>query len=76
MLVAVSNERYVELFTELGHRWFDLKRTETIDHRMQIVINVKGGVWNPFKGLLPIPTSEFLTNSGLVGSQNPGYRER
>ncbi len=73
---AVLHERYVELFTEWGHRWLDLKRTNTIDARMKIVTPVKGGVeWKPYQALFPIPLDEIRKNPSLVGHQNPGYSE-
>lgn len=78
---AIAHERYVELFGELGHRWFDLKRTGKLDARMKIVMPTKqigtGAVptWEPFKALMAIPYSEFKLNSALIGHQNPGYRE-
>ncbi len=73
---AVLHERYVELFTEWGHRWLDLKRTNTIDERMKIVTPAKGGVeWKPFQALFPIPLREIQLNAGLAGHQNPGYIE-
>jgi starch-binding outer membrane protein, SusD/RagB family len=31
MMLAIQHERQVELFTEWGHRWLDLKRSHTID---------------------------------------------
>lgn len=78
---AIAHERYVELFAELGHRWFDLKRTGKLDVRMQQVMPSKQlgsgavPVWEPFKALMGIPYKEFQTNKALVGHQNPGYRE-
>ncbi|MDR3712312.1 MAG: RagB/SusD family nutrient uptake outer membrane protein [Puia sp.] len=71
LLYAIYHERQVELFTEWGHRWFDLKRTARIDSVMGIVTPAKGGVWNSDWSLLPIPQSEILINSNL--NQNPGY---
>jgi hypothetical protein len=61
----------VELFTEMGHRWFDLRRTGKIDAVMSVVAPQKGGTWDATKQLLPIPASEIVLNSNLV--QNPGY---
>lgn len=75
-LAAVLHERYVELFTEWGHRWFDLKRFGAIDARMNIVTPEKGGTaWQPFQALFPIPPDEILLNPSLDGKQNPGYPE-
>ncbi len=73
---AVLHERYVELFTEGGHRWLDLKRTNTIDDRMKIVTPAKGGVeWKSHQALFPIPPDEIEKNPSLRGHQNPGYIE-
>jgi hypothetical protein len=72
LLTAIAHERQVELFTEWGHRWFDLRRTGQIDAVMGIVTPQKGGgAWNTNKQLVPIPSSEILINSHLT--QNPGY---
>jgi hypothetical protein len=71
ILTDILHERKVELFTEWGHRWFDLKRTENLDDIMKIVTPTKGGVWRRESALLPIPASEILINSNLL--QNPGY---
>jgi hypothetical protein len=71
MLDAVAHERQVELFTEWGNRWFDLKRTGAIDGVMMNAASEKGSVWNTNYKLFPIPQSEISANSNLV--QNPGY---
>jgi hypothetical protein len=71
LLTATYNERQVELFTEFGHRWFDLKRTGRIDAVMNVIDPLKGGVWSPYKQLIPIPQSELILNSHLT--QNQGY---
>ncbi len=73
ILGAILHERQVELFTEWGHRWFDLKRTDNINAVMSVVTPTKGGVWNPngHQALLPIPQSERDNDPNL--SQNPGY---
>ncbi len=73
---AVLHERYVELFTEWGHRWLDLKRLNAIDDRMKIVTPAKGGTeWKPHLALFPIPPDELQKNPSLRGHQNPGYIE-
>jgi tetratricopeptide (TPR) repeat protein len=69
--LVISNERRVELFTEWGHRWFDLKRTGNIDAVMSIAAPNKGGTWANYKSLYPIPTSDILLNPAL--QQNPNY---
>jgi starch-binding outer membrane protein, SusD/RagB family len=72
LLNAIFHERQVELFTEWGHRWFDLKRTGQLNNIMPAVTQSKGGSWSPDAALLPIPRSEILLNRNLV--QNPGYK--
>lgn len=64
-------ERRMELFGEWGHRWFDLKRSGTIDNVMITEAVKKGGVWSNYKALHPIPTSDIFLNKSLT--QNPGY---
>jgi starch-binding outer membrane protein, SusD/RagB family len=71
LLNAIFRERRVELFTEWGHRWFDLIRNNTIDATMNTVSAQKGGNWTPYKALLPIPADEIDRNPNL--SQNVGY---
>lgn len=71
LLTAILHERQVELFTEWGHRWFDLKRTNTIDAVMTSVAPLKGGTWGSYKALFPIPYSEIKLNPNI--SQNSGY---
>jgi len=72
VLDAVAHERQVELFTELGHRWFDLKRTGKIDAVMSTVAPQKGITWNTNWQLYPIPTPELQKDQKLI--QNPGYQ--
>jgi len=71
VLAAIYHERQVELFTEWGHRWLDLKRTGLIDAVMNRVAEDKGGSWNTSKQLFPIPATEIQKNSHL--NQNNGY---
>jgi len=71
MLDAIAQERKIELFTEWGHRWFDLIRTGKVDEVMSIVTTLKGGVWNADHQLLPIPYDETKINPNI--KQNPGY---
>nr|WP_294873629.1 RagB/SusD family nutrient uptake outer membrane protein [uncultured Pedobacter sp.] len=72
ILSLIYKERRYELFTE-GHRWFDLKRTGTINEVMPIVATSKGGSWNANKQLYPIPQDDINKNPNLRGHQNPGY---
>ena len=74
LLTAILHERQVELFTEWGHRWLDLKRTASVDSVMGTPGNVcaqKGGVWNPDWALFPIALYDLKINQHLT--QNPGY---
>jgi hypothetical protein len=71
LLAAIYHERQVELFTEWGHRWFDLKRTGNIDSVMSIVCPAKGTVWNSYAQLYPIPINDIQLDPNL--KQNEGY---
>ena len=71
MLTAILHERQVELFTEWGHRWLDLKRTNTINAVMSVVCPLKGTTWNTDWQLYPIPANDLQADVNLV--QNPGY---
>jgi hypothetical protein len=73
MLNALEHERQVELFTEWGHRWLDLKRTNWINDVMNNIAAIKGGTWSINKSLLPIPFESIQYAPGLRGKQNPGY---
>lgn len=68
ILKAILQERKVELFTEHGHRFFDLKRANRLDEALS---PVKAG-WNSTDRLLPLPESELILNPNL-NPQNPGY---
>ncbi len=68
ILDAIINERRFELFTEQGHRWFDLKRLGKAD---EILGQFKPN-WKATDVRLPIPESELDTNPNLL-PQNPGY---
>jgi hypothetical protein len=71
ILDAVAHERQVELFSEWGHRWFDLKRTNKLDAVMSVVTPQKGGTWSSFEQLMPIPPDDIRADPNL--KQNPGY---
>ena len=68
LLHAILQERRVELFTEQGHRWFDLKR-------MGKAAEVLGAIkpnWKATHILLPVPDKELTLNPNLL-PQNDGY---
>lgn len=69
VLDSIYHERQVELFSEWGHRWLDLKRTA-------LASNVLGSIaskqpWSNDALLYPIPYSELVTDPNLT--QNAGY---
>ncbi|MGC1631279.1 MAG: RagB/SusD family nutrient uptake outer membrane protein [Gelidibacter sp.] len=68
ILNAIQKERRVELFTEHGHRFFDLKRTGRANSELSIV----KPNWESTDVLLPLPESELLLNPNLL-PQNEGY---
>lgn len=68
LITAILQERAVELFTEHGHRWLDLKRTETAGTALS---PIKAN-WSDTDVLLPLPSSELELNPNLK-PQNPGY---
>ena len=71
LMAAILKERQVELFSEWGHRWFDLKRSGKIDDVMKVVTPLKGGTWSSYKQLFDIPITELRYNANL--KQNDGY---
>lgn len=68
VLDALIQERRFELFTEFGHRWFDLRRYGLAT---DVLAPIKTG-WKPTDVLLPLPEDELLMNPNL-SPQNPGY---
>jgi hypothetical protein len=66
-LQAIEQERRTELFTEWGHRWIDLKRT----NRADAVLSIIKSNWHSNDQLYPIPFAELQTAPNL--EQNPGY---
>lgn len=68
LLQLIWEERRHELFTEAGHRFFDLKRTQRLD---EVLGDDKIG-WHPTDRTLPLPEDELLINPNLL-PQNPGY---
>lgn len=70
MLDAIMRERIMELFTEWGHRWLDLKRT---GRAPAVLSALKGSFWQDTDQLWPIPQDEIAKNPSIAGHQNPGY---
>ncbi|WP_246040831.1 RagB/SusD family nutrient uptake outer membrane protein [Flavivirga rizhaonensis] len=68
LLDAILQERRVELFTEQGHRWFDLKR---MGKAAEILAPIKPN-WKDTHILLPVPDLELTLNPNLL-PQNEGY---
>jgi starch-binding outer membrane protein, SusD/RagB family len=69
LVAAIMHERRVELFTEMGNRFFDLRRTSTLDGVMN---TLKGStVWSGYKQFWPIPPTEITYDPSLT--QTPGY---
>lgn len=76
LMSALLKERRVELFTEWGHRWLDLKRwpvANTLNSVMTQASIEKGVTWSPdnYQALFPIGQAEIYADPNLV--QNPGY---
>lgn len=71
LLKIILKERQTELFTEQGHRWFDLKRTGNLEPVMGRVIVQKGGTWKPGRELWPIPERDVRLGDNV--EQNFGY---
>lgn len=68
LLNTILLERKAELFTEFGHRFFDLKRFGLLN---MVLSGVKPG-WNSTDALFPLPQSELSANPNLL-PQNAGY---
>lgn len=76
-MMAVEKERHVELFTEWGHRWFDLKRWPSVttagETRADDVLKpLKGANWQKTDILYPFPKREVDMNPRLR-PQKDGY---
>lgn len=66
LLRAIEHERQVEFFTEWGHRWLDLKRTNRADIFLDQDPN-----WSISDQAYPIPQTELDRDHSLM--QNMGY---
>ncbi|MDR6782341.1 hypothetical protein ABIE26_001171 [Pedobacter africanus] len=67
LLLAIQKERRIELFSEWGHRWIDLKRTGQADN----VLKQIKPKWQSTDVLYPIPYNETSRNPNV--GQNLGY---
>lgn len=68
LIETIYKERQLELFTELGHRWFDLKRTGRVN---AVLGDLKGSNWQITDQWFPIPFAQIELNPFLT--QNDGY---
>jgi len=69
-MAAVEQERRVELFTEWGHRWFDLKRWKSTTGvagktRADDVLSLTKPNWKSSAIYFPLPSEATLTNPNL-----------
>jgi len=67
LLSTILKERRIELFSEWGHRWFDLKRTGKAGE----VLSLVKSKWDSIDVLYPIPVNEILRNPNI--NQTDGY---
>ncbi len=72
LLSAITLERQRELFTEWGHRWFDICRLDLSESVMSQVSSSKGAEWMTYKRLFPIPENNIILNPNLAPN-NVGY---
>jgi starch-binding outer membrane protein, SusD/RagB family len=74
LLSAILHERQVELFSEWGHRWLDLKRTDKVNDMMKGITPLKanGASWQPYQQLYPLPLVSDLQRAPNL-QQNAGY---
>ena len=68
LMLFIIDERRHEFFTESGHRFFDLKRSHTLDESLTPF----NAGWDTTGRLFPLPDKELLLNPNLE-PQNPGY---
>lgn len=72
LLAAILHERQIELFTEMGQRWLDLKRTGQVNGVMEVATPLKGGSWNSYQQLYPVAQGDIQDDPQLT--QNAGYQ--
>lgn len=65
---AIFKEKQLEFFSEQGHRWFDLIRTNQVD----AILSKNKHNWKTNNKLFPIPLKEISINPNLL-PQNEGY---
>lgn len=70
LLTVIAREWQVEFMTELGHRWLNLKRTNTMT---AVLSAAKPGLWKDYAQWYPIPQTAIASNPNLV--QNEGYNK-
>lgn len=73
---AIEQERRIEMFSEWGHRWFDLKRMKGNSNPSktradEVLEPLKSPNWQSTDLLYPIPLSEIQINPKIL--QNDGY---
>ncbi|QEC43633.1 RagB/SusD family nutrient uptake outer membrane protein [Pseudobacter ginsenosidimutans] len=68
LLNILIKERRSELFTEFGHRYYDLRHYQRLD----AVMSVKKTGWKSYYAYWPLPEKELLLNPNL-NPQNNGY---
>lgn len=68
LLNILIKERRSELFTEFGHRYYDLRHYQRLD----AVMSVKKAGWKSYYAYWPLPEKELLLNPNL-NPQNNGY---
>jgi len=67
LLQEIISENRREFFTEMGHRFLDLKRNNALQQ-----IQITKTNWQPYNALWPIPEKDLLLNPNL-NPQNNGY---